>query len=132
VIGVIPEKLRAMELGHSGVTRLEVVSTMHERKARMVELSDAFAALPGGFGTLDELCEVLTWAQLRYHRKPVGLLNTAGFFDPLLTLFDHQVAEGFLAPAHRAFLLVEREPGALLARLGAATRRPLGKPFQEP
>lgn len=132
VVGVIPEKLKELELGHGGVTRLEVVPSMHARKARMVELSDAFAALPGGYGTLDELFEVLSWAQLEYHTKPVGLLDAACFFDPLLALLDHQVAAGFLAPKHRELLLVEREPAALLDRLEAACRRPAREPFQDP
>ncbi len=131
VVGVIPEKLKELELGHGGITSLEVVSSMHARKARMAELSDAFAALPGGFGTLDELCEVLTWSQLGYHAKPVGLLNTGGFFGPLLKLLDHQVAEGFLAPRHRSLLLVESRPEALLDRL-AAHAAPKPAPFTEP
>jgi len=131
VLGVIPEKLKELELGHAGLTRLEVVPTMHARKARMVELSDAFVALPGGYGTLDELFEVLSWAQLGYHGKPVGLLDTAGFFEPLLSLLDHQVAAGFLSPRHRALLLVEREPEVLLDRL-LGTAAPAGGPFPEP
>lgn len=131
VVGVIPEKLKALELGHGGLTRLEVVPSMHARKARMTELSDAFLALPGGFGTLDELCEVLSWAQLGYHTKPVGLLNTAGFFDPLLALFDRQVDEGFLAPRHRALLMEEEEPEPLLDRLGRAAVS-AGGSFEEP
>jgi len=132
VVGVIPEKLKELELGHTGLTRLEVVPTMHVRKARMVELSDAFVALPGGYGTLDELFEVLSWAQLQYHTKPVGLLDAAGFFEPLLSLLDHQVAAGFLSPRHRALLLVERSPAALLDRLAAACRASSAVSFQEP
>src|SRR4051812_49148308 len=93
VIGVIPDALQTAEVAHGGLTRLHVVRTMHERKALMADLSDAFAALPGGFGTLDELFEILTWAQLGIHAKPVAILNVAGFFDPLLAMLDHQTAE---------------------------------------
>jgi uncharacterized protein (TIGR00730 family) len=114
VIGVIPESLLAKELGHGGVTELRVVRSMHERKQMMVDLSDAFIALPGGFGTLDELFETLTWLQLGFHGKPVGLLNVAGFFDHLLTFLDHMTATGFLKTEHRASLLMETDPAALL------------------
>lgn len=130
VVGVIPEKLQALEVGHTGLTRLEVVSTMHQRKARMAELSDAFVALPGGYGTLDELFEMLTWAQLRYHEKPVGMLNVAGFFDPLLAFLDHQVQEGFLGAQHRQLLFVESDPAVLVGRLAAASHS--AKRFEEP
>jgi uncharacterized protein (TIGR00730 family) len=117
VIGVIPQSLMARELGHGGLTELHVVETMHQRKALMSDLSDGFAALPGGFGTADELFEILTWAQLGIHARPVGLLNTAGFFDPLLAWLDHAVAEGFLRAAHREMIVVEERPGDLLGRL---------------
>lgn len=118
VVGVIPRRLVQMEVAHRGISELIVVETMHERKARMTELSDAFVALPGGIGTMDELFESLTWAQLGYHDKPVGLLNTAGFFDPLLALLDHYVAEGFLSRPTRERLIVERDdPGRLLDAL---------------
>lgn len=117
VIGVIPEALLRWEVGHLGLTELRVVDSMHTRKATMAELSDAFIGLPGGFGTLEELCEVLTWAQLGIHPKPCGLLNVAGFFDPLLTLFDHAVSEGFLRSQHRALVLEEVEIEPLLDRL---------------
>lgn len=117
VIGVIPEALAFKEIAHEHLTRLHIVRTMHERKALMADLSDAFVALPGGFGTLDEFCEVLTWAQLGIHRKPCFLLNTGGFYDSLLALLDHAAAEGFLRPAHRALVLVERAPEPLLDRL---------------
>jgi len=96
VIGIIPDSLATEEVAHRGITRLEIVGSMHERKARIVELSDAFIALPGGIGTMDELCEVLTWRQLGIHNKPVGLLNHEGFYDPLLALFDHMQVEGLL------------------------------------
>ena len=95
VIGVIPHALVARELAHRGVQDLRVVASMHERKALMAELSDGFVAMPGGFGTFEELCEVITWTQLGLHRKRCGLLNVAGFYDPLLQLFDHAAAGGF-------------------------------------
>lgn len=117
VTGVIPHALQAREVGHAGLTTLHVVATMHERKALMASLSDAFVALPGGLGTLEELAEVLTWAQLGVHRKPCGLLDVAGYYAPLTAFFDHAAAEGFVRPEHRALLVVEREPEALLARL---------------
>jgi uncharacterized protein (TIGR00730 family) len=119
VIGVIPEALVARELAHTGVTDLRVVSSMHERKALMASLSDVFVALPGGFGTFEEFCEVTTWSQLGLHRKPCGLLNVEGFFEPLLALFDHAAAEGFIRPEHRAIVVVESEPATLLDRLAA-------------
>ncbi len=123
VIGVIPEALVAREVAHLGLKDLRVVASMHERKALMVELADAFIALPGGFGTLEEFCEVLTWAQLGLHRKPHGLLNVAGFYDPLLAFFDHAVTENFIRPAHRRLVHAETNPGRLLALL-AKTRPP--------
>jgi uncharacterized protein (TIGR00730 family) len=104
VIGVIPEDLLAREIGKLDITDLRVVDSMHQRKQMMSELSDAFVALPGGMGTFEELCEVLTWAQLGIHDKPVGLINAAGYYDPLLALFDHAVTEGFIAPSHRMLL----------------------------
>src|SRR5579872_2712912 len=119
VIGVIPEQLMAREVGHKGLTQLHVVRSMHERKARMVDLADAFVALPGGFGTFEEFCEVLTWAQLGMHRKPCGVLNVAGYYDSLLALFDHARAEGFVRPAHRDLVLEESDPERLLDRLAA-------------
>ncbi len=114
-IGVIPQSL-ADRVSHRGLTELHIVSTMHERKQMMAELSDAFIALPGGFGTLDELAEILTWAQLGFHKKPCGLLNVAGYFDSFLAFLDHSVSEGFMKPEHRAMLLVSDDPAALLAR----------------
>jgi uncharacterized protein (TIGR00730 family) len=117
VIGVIPRALVDREVAHEGLTELRVVPTMHVRKATMAELADGFVALPGGFGTLDELFEILTWAQLGMHRKPVGLLNVAGFWDPLLALVEHMVEEGFVPEDQRALLLVERDPVSLLARM---------------
>jgi uncharacterized protein (TIGR00730 family) len=117
IIGVIPEALVAKELAHGGLSDMRVVHSMHDRKAVMAELSDAFVALPGGFGTLEELFEVLTWSQLGLHRKPSGLLNVAGYFDPLLTFFDHALAEQFLRPKHHAMVLVDSNPDRLLDRL---------------
>ncbi len=117
VIGVIPEALMAREVAHRGLTDLRVVASMHERKALMAELADAFVALPGGFGTLEEFCEALTWVQLGIHRKPCGLLNVEGFFDPLLALFDHAVRERFVSPDHRSLVVVEEDPERLLDAL---------------
>jgi uncharacterized protein (TIGR00730 family) len=114
VIGVIPKALVDLEIAHSGVQDLRVVGSMHERKALMAELSDGFIALPGSYGTLEEFCEVLTWAQLGLHRKACGLLDVDGYFDPLLTLFDSGVAAGFLKPENRALVLQAREPEVLL------------------
>ncbi len=117
VIGVIPEALRDRELDHRGLSDLRIVDTMHARKAMMADLSDAFVALPGGIGTLEELFEVWTWAQLGYHAKPCGLLNVGGFFDAMAGFLDHIVAEGFLSAAHRSRLIVGDEPEALLDRI---------------
>lgn len=117
VIGVIPGALVSREVAHVGLSQLHVVQTMHERKAKMVELSRAFVALPGGFGTLDELCEVITWAQLGIHAKPCALLDVEGYFGPLLELFDRAVAEGFINREHRALVVVDDDPERLLARL---------------
>lgn len=117
VIGVIPASLADREVAHGGITELRVVSTMHERKALMAELSDAFIALPGGFGTLDETFEILTWAQLGLHTKPCGILNAGGYFDSLLVFLDSAVQEGFLQPAHRKLLLQAENPDMLLRKL---------------
>ena len=117
VVGVIPDALRAKELAHTGLTELHVVGSMHQRKALMADLADGFAALPGGFGTADELFEILTWAQLGIHAKPVGLLNGSGYFDSLLAWLDRAVADGFLPASQRSILQVADEPEELLARL---------------
>jgi uncharacterized protein (TIGR00730 family) len=117
VIGVIPRALFEREVGHDGLTELRVVESMHERKAQMADLADAFIALPGGMGTLEELFETLTWGQLGYHDKPCGLLNTSGYWDDMLAALDRAVGEHFLAPKHRQMLLVEEEPAALLELL---------------
>jgi uncharacterized protein (TIGR00730 family) len=119
-IGVIPHSLVRKELAHAGLTDLRIVDTMHERKSLMADLADAFIALPGGFGTLDEFCEILTWAQLGLHRKPCALLNTAGYYDHLLALFDHAVAERFLPPQHRAMLVVSDDPQELLQQMSSS------------
>jgi len=116
-IGVIPRALMDRELGHRGMTELRVVETMHERKALMAELSDGFAALPGGIGTLEELFEAWTWSGLGIHRKPVGVLDVSGYWEPLLAMGDRMVAEGFLPEHLRTSLLVAREPGALLSAM---------------
>ncbi|MFV3287311.1 TIGR00730 family Rossman fold protein [Pseudomonas sp. NY11955] len=114
VVGIIPQSLLDAEVGHKGLTRLEVVDGMHARKARMAELSDAFIALPGGLGTLEELFEVWTWGQLGYHAKPLGLLDVNGFYDKLGGFLDHIVEEGFVRPQHRAMLLLAQQPEELL------------------
>jgi hypothetical protein len=116
VVGVIPEALMAREVGHAGLTELHVVATMHARKAAMADLADGFVALPGGFGTFEEFCEVLTWSQLGFHPKPCGLLNAGGYYDPLLALFDRGVEEGFIRPQHRALVIEETDPVRLLDR----------------
>ncbi|MNI46966.1 LOG family protein YvdD [compost metagenome] len=119
VIGIIPQSLKDKEIGHSGLTRLEVVDGMHARKARMAELSDAFIALPGGLGTLEELFEVWTWGQLGYHGKPLGLLEVNGFYSKLTGFLDHIVSEGFVRGAHRDMLQVSESPQTLLDALDA-------------
>ena len=118
-IGVIPEKLQGLELGHKGLTKLHVVGSMHERKMKMAELSDAFIAMPGGFGTFEELFEVTTWTQLRYHAKPIGLLNVSDYYTPLLTFIDHAVEEGFIRGLHRPIISASDDPEVLIERLAA-------------
>ena len=117
VIGVIPRFLATRELLHEGVSDMRVTHDMHQRKALMAELADAFVALPGGLGTFEELFEVLTWAQLGLHRKPIGLLNVAGYFDPLVAMLDRAITDGFCKERHRELFVVESEPVRLLARL---------------
>jgi len=114
VIGVIVESMNTPALAHPGLTRMEVIPLIHQRKARMYELADAYIALPGGYGTLDELFETLTWAQIGVHAKPIGLLNVGGYFDPLLAMLDRAETEGFIFPEHRRSLLCASDPGALL------------------
>ncbi|MGH9841936.1 MAG: TIGR00730 family Rossman fold protein, partial [Blastocatellia bacterium] len=123
VIGIIPHALSAKERAlHSlhlaeGKVEMRVVNTMHERKAMMVGLSDAFIILPGGFGTFDEMFEIITWAQLGIHQKPIGLLNVAGYFDPLLAMIDRAIADGFILPRYRGLILVDSEIEPLLAKM---------------
>jgi uncharacterized protein (TIGR00730 family) len=119
VVGVMPKALVEREIGHTGLTKLHVVRSMHERKAMMSELSEGFVALPGGNGTLEEFFEVLTWAQLGEHDKPCGLLNVAGYYDPLLAVFDRIVDRAFLREEHRKLVLVEEDLAALLERFEA-------------
>ncbi len=114
VIGVLPRSLQEKELAHEGLSELHIVASMHERKAMMAEKSDAFAALPGGAGTMEELFEVWTWGQLGYHNKPCGFLNIAGFYDQLLAFLDYQTAEGFMKPVMRAMVQTADTPEALL------------------
>lgn len=114
VIGVIPERLERKELAQKGLTELHVVGSMHERKAMMADRADAFVALPGGYGTLEEFFEVLTWAQLGFHPKPVALMNTLDFFNPMYALLDHMVTEGFVRPQHRGMVLSADAPESLL------------------
>jgi uncharacterized protein (TIGR00730 family) len=119
VIGVIPQRLEAKEVAHRGLTQLHVVETMHQRKSLMADLSDAFIAMPGGLGTLDESFEMATWTQLGIHAKPLGLLNVRGYFDRLEQFLAHAVAEGFLRPEHRRTLAFSDDPIALVAALEA-------------
>lgn len=114
VHGVIPQMLVEKEAAHDGLTELHVVKSMHDRKSMMAALSDGFIALPGGFGTLEELIEIVTWGQLRFHDKPVGVLNVRGYFDALLQFLDHAVEEGFLRPENRSMLIDDADPAALV------------------
>lgn len=117
VIGVIPKSLADVEIAHSGLSQLHIVGSMHERKALMSELSDAFIALPGGFGTLEEFAEVLTWSQLGLQQKPCGLLNVEGYYDPLIELFDRAVQEKFLRPENRSLVISSNDFPDLLQQL---------------
>jgi uncharacterized protein (TIGR00730 family) len=127
VIGIIPGDLVEREIAHQGLTDLRVVGSMHERKALMAELSDAFIALPGGAGTLEELIEVYTWSQLGLHAKPMGVLNVSGYYDGLANMLDHAVQEGFLREQHRAALHVAETPEELLERFDGWTPATVGK-----
>ena len=136
VTGIIPQALMGKEVAgravdHRALTRLEVVDSMHTRKARMAELADGFIALPGGFGTFEEFCEILTWGQLGFHVKPMGLLNVNGFYDPLLAMFDRAVADGFLRPQNRAMALCSDEIDDLLAQMAAYRPEPVDKWLKE-
>jgi uncharacterized protein (TIGR00730 family) len=117
VTGVIPEMLATKELLHTGATKMHVAPTMHARKALMEELSDAFVALPGGYGTFEELLEIITWAQLGIHTKPIGLLNVAGFYNRLTGFFDHAIEEGFIKSKHRSLIVSANSPADLLDQL---------------
>jgi uncharacterized protein (TIGR00730 family) len=123
-IGVIPHALVAREIAHRGLPDLRVVSSMHERKAMMAELADAFVAMPGGFGTFEEFCEVVTWTQLGLHRKRCGLLNVGGFYDPLLTLFNRASEEGFIRAQNLNIIVASEDPAVLLDRLSAPWEAP--------
>ena len=127
VIGVMPRGLARAEIAHAGLTEMHLVGSMYERKRLMFERADAFATLPGGFGTLDELAEVLTMSQLGLHAKPCGLLNVAGFFDPLVAFFDRSVSERFVRPEHRALITVGADPDGLLDALAAAPATTVAK-----
>ncbi len=116
VIGIMPQALVDREVSHTGLTELIIVNSMHERKALMADLSHGFIALPGGLGTVEELFEVLTWAQLGFHKKPCGLLNASGYYDHLSAFLDHTVEEGFVKDIHRSMLIVEKNPATLLDR----------------
>ena len=124
VVGVMPQELIDREIGHPGLSGMHIVGSMHERKAMMAELSEGFVALPGGAGTLEELIEMFTWLQLGMHRKPIGVLNVGGYYDPLAALFDHAVQEGFVREQHRASLHVEAEPRRCSPASRAGRRRP--------
>jgi uncharacterized protein (TIGR00730 family) len=119
VIGVMPEALIAKEIGHQGLSELRVVKSMHERKAMMADLADGFVALPGGWGTVEEFFEVLTWAQLGLHRKPCGLLNIQGYYDRLLSFTEHAVDEGFVRREYHSMISVSGSPGKLLDTMAA-------------
>ena len=116
-VGVIPQHIMSREIGHKGLTKLHVVHSMHERKALMADLSDAFIAMPGGFGTLEEFCEVVTWTQLGLHAKPCGILNVLGYYSPLLAMFDHAVKERFLKQENRGLVLARDSVVKLLQAL---------------
>ena len=132
VIGVIPRALAARELAHAGLTELRLVDSMHERKATMASLVDGFVALPGGLGTLEETLEILTWSLLGIHRKPIGLLNTAGYYDGLLAFLGHATAEHFIRPDYLDLLLFAATPADLLDRLTAWTPPALPRPWLSP
>lgn len=131
VVGVIPRALLEWEVGHEGLTRLEVVDSMHTRKARMAELADGFIALPGGLGTFEELFEILTWAQLGFHAKPVGLLNVDGYYSPLIQMLDRGIAEGFMKAENRGLLQIEDNVVALLRAMGQHHPPAVGKRIRD-
>ncbi len=124
VYGVIPEQLKDLELAHDGLTELHVVDSMHTRKVKMAELSDGFVALPGGWGTIEEVFEITTWTQLGYHHKPVGLLNAHGYYDGLVSFLAHAADEGFIRPQHRRLIQTGTSPAALIDQLGKPVQPP--------
>jgi len=130
-LGVIPQALVDKERAHNNLTQLYVVHSMHERKAKMAELADGFIAMPGGFGTLEEFLEIITWAQLGFHTKPTGLLNVGGYYDGLLNFFNHTVAEGFVRPANRKDILTADTPHGLLDQFDAYVPKPTDKWISE-
>ncbi|MRG96548.1 TIGR00730 family Rossman fold protein [Polyangium spumosum] len=132
VYGVIPEKLKSRELAHEGLTELFVVDSMHARKTMMASLADAFIALPGGWGTLEEVFEVVTWSQLNYHKKPVGLLNVRGYYDHLVAFLDHAMAEGFIRPIHRPLCASADTMDVLLDRLSKLQIPDIGRWIEKP
>jgi uncharacterized protein (TIGR00730 family) len=132
VIGVIPQALADKEVAHTGLTELRIVTSMHERKSLMADLSDAFMALPGGFGTWEEFFEVLTWAQLGIHRKACGVLNVGGYYDPLLQMADRALSEGFVREMHRDMLLSDADPEQLLDRLNSYAGPAVEKGIRRP
>lgn len=132
VFGVIPRKLLDLELGHTDCTELFVVESMHARKLMMAQLADAFVALPGGYGTMEELFEVTTWTQLEYHKKPVGLVNVDGYYDPLLAWIDRAAGEGFVRPLHRDLISADTAPGPLLATMAAQALPEVGRWIDKP
>jgi uncharacterized protein (TIGR00730 family) len=132
VTGVIPRGLVDKEIAHAGLTKQIVTQTMHERKQTMADLADAFVAMPGGFGTFDELFEIVTWAQIAIHSKPIGLLDTDGYFAPLMALVDHAIEEGFVPADHRALLVVRRDASELLEALASYVPPVLGRKWVEP
>jgi len=132
VIGVIPEALQRKEIAHTSLTEQHIVGSMHERKALMAELSDAFIALPGGMGTLEELCEMLTWAQLGFHKKPCGLLDVDGYYASLCAFLDNAVTQGFIHPKHRSMLLSAPAPADLLDQFGAYVAPVVNKWIERP
>lgn len=125
VVGFMPRHLVDQEVAHRGLTHLEVVNSMHERKAKLAQFADAFVALPGGLGTLEEFAEIWTWRQLGLHAKPYGLLNIAGYYDPLLAFLDHAVAQRFVRPEYRRMVVVTDQPAALLDAMEAAQSQDL-------
>ena len=127
VMGVIPDFMLPKEVGHTGLTELRIVSSMHERKAVMSDLSDGFIALPGGFGTFEEFCEVVTWSQLGLQSKPCGLLNVENYYAPLLELFDRALREGFLREENRRLVLDDQDPVRLLEKMAEFNPEPIGK-----